>query len=222
MRQRNIRDGGDFSNISYVYEEAEETAEVAMRHEKATQDDKSVWDTPESPWRTLGAREVYHNPWLEVVEYAVVRPDGEAGIYGVVNPGDNASVVALDGDGCVYLVGDFCYPLQRYHWSIPTGKVEAGEDPAEAARRELAEEAGITAARWELLGAYDLTPGICTQVGYIYLARDLTLGEPRPEGTERFTQRRLPLAEAYAQCLSGEIRNAVSVLGILRAWLLLA
>ena len=189
-----------------------------MRQERAAeQSEAGGRDAPGSPWRTLGAREVYRNPWLEVVEYAVVRPDGQPGIYGVVNPGDNASIVALDGDDQVYLVGDFCYPLQRYQWSIPSGKVENGEEPEVEARRELAEEAGITAAQWELLGVFDLTPGICTQASYIYLARNLTLGAAQPEGTEQFTLRRLPLREAYAACLSGEIRNAVSVLGILRA-----
>ncbi|HLZ21510.1 MAG TPA: NUDIX hydrolase [Ktedonobacterales bacterium] len=193
-----------------------------MRLEGAGERDVTGHDAPGSPWRTLGAREVYRNPWLEVVEYSVVRPDGERGIYGVVNPGDNASIVALDGDQNLYLVGDFCYPLQRYQWSIPSGKVEHGEEPAETARRELAEEAGITAARWDLLGTFDLTPGICTQASYIYLARDLTLGEARPEGTERFTLRRLPLREAYEACLSGEIRNSVSVLGILRTQIMLA
>lgn len=193
-----------------------------MRHERSAEQRATGQDAPGSPWRTLGARAVYRNPWLEVTEYTVVRPDGQPGIYGVVNPGDNASIVALDDKRNVYLVGDFSYPLQRYQWTIPTGKVEDGEDPAETARRELAEEAGITASRWDLLGAFDLTPGICTQVSYIYLARDLTLGEARPEGTEQFTLRCMPLHEAYAACLSGEIRNAVSVLGILRTWLLLA
>lgn len=188
----------------------------------ATEQHAIEQDAPGSPWHTLGAREVYRNPWLEVTEYTVVRPDGQPGIYGVVNPGDNASIVALDDKRNVYLVGDFSYPLQRYQWTIPTGKVEDGEDPAETARRELAEEAGITASRWDLLGAFDLTPGICTQVSHIYLARDLTLGEALPEGTEQFTLRCMPLHEAYAACLSGEIRNAVSVLGILRTWLLLA
>lgn len=190
-----------------------------MRHEQADTEQASGWDAPGSPWRTLEAREVYRNPWLDVVEYAVVRPDGQPGIYAVVNPGDNASIVALDGENNVYLVGDFCYPLQRYQWSIPTGKVEADEDPLDCARRELAEEAGIEAERWDLLGAFDLTPGICTQTSYIYLARDLTLGEPRPEGTERITVRHLSLRDAYEACLTGEIRNAVSVIGILRTWI---
>lgn len=178
-------------------------------------------DPPSSPWRTLAAREVYRNPWIAVTEYAVHRPDGTPGIYGVVDPGDNVSVVALDGDGHIYLVGAFLYPLQRYEWAIPSGKVEPDERPEEAARRELAEEAGVEAATWELLGAYALSPGISTQISYIYLARDVSHVPPRPEATEQLTLRRLPLREAYAACLRGEWTNAVTALGILCAWLTL-
>lgn len=179
-------------------------------------------DPPESPWRTLAAAEVYRNPWIAVTEYAVLRPDGTPGIYGVVDPGDNASVVALDADGSITLVGAFLYPLQRYEWTIPSGKVEPDESPEQSARRELAEEAGIEAARWDLLGAYALSPGISTQISYIYLARDLTHVPPRPEATEQLALRRQPLADAFAECLRGGYPSAVTALGILRAHLALS
>ena len=179
-------------------------------------------DPPESPWRTLAATEVYRNPWIAVTEYAVLRPDGTPGIYGVVDPGDNVSVVALGDDGTITLVGAFLYPLQRYEWTIPSGKVEPDELPEEAARRELAEEAGIEAARWDLLGAYALSPGISTQISYIYLARDLTRIPPSPEATEQLVLRQMPLADAFDECLRGGYTSAVTALGILRAHLALA
>lgn len=178
-------------------------------------------DPPDSPWRTLAAREAYRNPWLSVTEYAVRRPDGLPGIYGVVDPGDNATMLALDADDYVYLVGDFVYPIQRYQWSAPSGKVEAGEEPLHAAQRELREEAGISAALWTPLGAYYLSPGIATQISYLYLARDIHLGQPQREGTEQMTLRHLPLREAVEMCLTGEVRDAPSTLALLRAWLLL-
>lgn len=175
-------------------------------------------DPPESPWRTLAAHEIYRNPWLAVTEYSVRRPDGSHGIYGVVDPGDNVSIVALDDNADIYLVGAFLYPVQRYEWAIPSGRVEPDEQPEQAARRELSEEAGIEAQRWELLGAFALSPGISTQVSYIYLARDLTFHPPHPEDTEHLAIRRLPLAESFATCLRGGCTNAVTALGILHAW----
>ncbi|MBF6591041.1 MAG: NUDIX hydrolase [Ktedonobacterales bacterium] len=175
-------------------------------------------DPQGSPWRTVGAREVYRNPWMRVTEYAVVRPDGQPGIYGVVDPGDNVAVAALDERERVWLVGDFLYPVQRFEWVIPSGKVEDGEEPLAAAQRELAEEVGAQAREWVALGAYELSNGISTQASHLYLARGLTLGEPSSEGTERLTWRLLPLEEAYQACLRGEMRDAPSALAIWRVY----
>ncbi len=173
-------------------------------------------DPAASPWHTIGAREVYRNPWLRVTEYAVIRPDGQPGIYGVVDPGDNVVVAALDDGERIWLVGDFLYPVQQFQWVVPSGKVEDGEDPQSAARRELAEEVGARAREWVALGSYDLSNGISTQASHLYLARDLELGAPAPEGTEQLSRRLLPLEEAYALCLRGEIRDAPSALAIWR------
>lgn len=178
-------------------------------------------DPEESPWQTLGAREVYRNPWISVTEYSVRRPDGKLGIYGVVDPGDNATIVALDEAGCISLVGEFRYVAQRHQWMLPSGKVEDGEEPLAAARRELAEEAGVEAEEWTSLGAYHLSNGILKQVSYIFLARGLRPTVAQPEGTELFVMRSLPLREAVEACLHGEIADAPSVLGIWRTWFLL-
>jgi 8-oxo-dGTP pyrophosphatase MutT (NUDIX family) len=175
-------------------------------------------DAPGSPWRTLASRVVYRNPWIAVTEHQVVRPDGQRGIYGVVDPGDNAAIVALDNAEHVTLVGEFLYPLQIYAWMIPSGTVEHHEDPEVAARRELAEEVGLAAENWTPLGAYYLSSGITTQTSHAFLARGLSEVRAQPEGTERLTMRRVPLAEARSMCLRNEIRDAPSVMALWRAW----
>lgn len=179
-------------------------------------------DASDSPWATLDARETYSNPWLTVTEYTVLRPDGTRGIYGVVDPGDNVTILALDAEERIHLLGEFRYPLQRWQWLLPGGKVEQGEDPLPAAQRELEEETGVWADEWLTLGSYALTSGISSQVTHLYLARDLRQGEARPEGTElQLRSRLISLDEAYAACLSGEISEATSALAIWRAWSLL-
>jgi 8-oxo-dGTP pyrophosphatase MutT (NUDIX family) len=171
-------------------------------------------DAPDSPWRTVGAREIYRNPWLSVTEYAVIRPDGQPGIYGVVDPGDNATVVALDEQLRLLLLRDFVYPLQTWAWALPSGMVEAGEAPDLAAARELREEGGLVAARWDELGAFWTTPGIAAQTSHLFLARDLTPVAAQPEPTEVITRRWLALDDALALCAAGAIRHAPAALAL--------
>ena len=114
-----------------------------------------------NPWRVLGSRPVYENPWISVREDEVVRPDGNLGIYGVVHYKNTAVGVLPVEDGHVYLVGQYRYPLERYSWEIPEGGCPEDEDPLQAARRELKEETGLEATRWEKLGeAGYLTPSV--------------------------------------------------------------
>lgn len=178
-------------------------------------------DAPGSPWHTLAAREIYRNRWLRLTEYAVLRPDGSEGIYSVVDPGDNVTILALDADQQVYLLTTFVYTMQRAEVIAPSGSIDPGEEPEDAARRELREETGITAATWTPLGAYELSHGISTQVSYLYLARDLTFGPPQREATEAMELCPLPLREAYELCLRGEIRSAPTALALWRVWALL-
>jgi 8-oxo-dGTP pyrophosphatase MutT (NUDIX family) len=176
-------------------------------------------DAADSPWRTLAARQAYRNPWLRVTEYQVLRPDGAPGLYGVVDPGDNVTIVPLDDDQRVWVVEDFLYTIQRWSWFLPSGAINADEDPLLAAQRELHEETGLRAARWELLCACYLSPGISTQRCYLYLARGLTEGVPQRDPAEaRMTTRRMPLAEARTASRLSETASAVTALGLTLAW----
>lgn len=188
-------------------------------HKAASDTNDAPRDAPGSPWRTLSAREVYRNRWIRVTEYQVIQPDGGLGMYGVVDPGDNVTIVALDDDEQVWIVEDFLYPIQARGWFLPTGAIDHDEDPLLAAQRELAEETGLRAAQWESLGAFYLTPGIATQRSHLFLARGLTPGAHRREATEAsMSMRRLPLRDAYAASQRGETPAAVAALGLALAW----
>ncbi|MCL6647715.1 MAG: NUDIX hydrolase [Chloroflexi bacterium] len=173
--------------------------------------------TRRGPWQLVASREVYRNPWLRLREDTVIRPDGQPGVYGVVEPEDNAAIVALDEQGRVALVLEFVYPLGSTLLQAPSGAIHAGETPLQAAQRELAEETGLRAARWEPLGKVALSGGISTQLSHLFLARQLAPGPPRPEGTETLTLRWLPLPEALARADAGEILDAPSLVGLYRA-----
>jgi 8-oxo-dGTP pyrophosphatase MutT (NUDIX family) len=170
------------------------------------------------PWRRLSTRPIYSNPWIEVREDQVIRPDGNPGIYGVVEFQSRAiGVVPLAENGDTFLVGQYRYTLGSYSWEIPEGGGAKTETPLEAAQRELREEAGIMAARWTYLGEAHLSNSATDEVGCVFLAEDLTLGEAEPDGTEDLQLRRLPFEEAVQMALSGEISDALAVIGLLRA-----
>lgn len=170
-----------------------------------------------NPWRTVASRVVYDNPWIRVREDEVIRPDGEPGIYGVVHFKNKAiGVVPVDAEGRLYLVGQYRYTLDCYSWEIPEGGCPEGEEPLAAARRELLEETGLEAGRWQLLGVAHLSNSVSDEEALYYLATDLVQREARPEGTERLECRRVLFEDALGMVLRGEITDALSVLGILR------
>jgi 8-oxo-dGTP pyrophosphatase MutT (NUDIX family) len=167
-----------------------------------------------NPWATLSSRVVYDNPWISVREDAVVRPDGGPGIYGVVHFKNRAVGVLAVEDGEVYLVGQYRYPLGRYSWEIPEGGCPEGEEPIDAARRELAEETGLRAATWQRLGEAHLSNSVSDELAIWFLATDLTQGEARPEGSEELRVRRVPFAEALRMALCGEMTDSISLLAL--------
>jgi 8-oxo-dGTP pyrophosphatase MutT (NUDIX family) len=172
-----------------------------------------------NPWRTLASRVVYENPWIRVREDRVIRPDGNEGIYGVVMPHSVAvKMVALYDDQRVHLVGQYRYPTNSFSWEIPGGATKPGESTTDAARRELREEAGLGAHRLEQLGGRVTTNNsILSEIGYVYLARDLyDCGGPTPDADEAFEQRTVSLDEALGMVDSGEIEDVLSLVALMR------
>jgi 8-oxo-dGTP pyrophosphatase MutT (NUDIX family) len=174
---------------------------------------------PRNPWRTLDTRVVYANSWITVREDSVIRPDGQPGIYGIVEIPPSVGILALDDRDEIALVSQWRYTLGKMSLEIPTGGSEAGETILEAAGRELAEEAGVTAATWIPLGSIDNSNGVTTDVSHIYIARALAPlpGGQGRQGDEEIEVVWLPFSEAVARVLAGEITESVSVAGILRA-----
>ncbi len=176
----------------------------------------------ENPWKCVETRTVYTNPWMTVREDQVIRPDGKPGIYGVVQTRIATGVVALTPQQEVVLVGQYRYPTKMYSWEIIQGGTDLGEDPINACRRELQEEAGLIAKSWYSLGGeFHLSNCISSEVGFIYLAEDLEQTTASPDGTEVLALKTVPLPEAVRMATGGEIVDAVSVIGILLAekWL---
>lgn len=170
-------------------------------------------------WKRLESRTVFDNDWITVYEDEVVNPNGGRNRYGHIHFKNRAiGIVPLTEEGDTWLVGQQRYTLGAWSWEIPMGGC-GGEDPLEAARRELKEETGLTAGRWQEVMRLHTSNSITDESGLVYLAEDLTAGDTDFGETEKLEIRRLPLAEAVRMVLDGAITDAVSVAGLLRVWL---
>lgn len=169
-------------------------------------------------WTELEKREVYDNPWLRVTESQVLNPNGGKGIYGVVHFKNLAiGVIALDEEGNTWIVGQARFPFDgKYTWEIIEGGGPLENDPLESAKRELLEEAGLKAQSWEFLMEMDLSNSATTERALIYVAKGLSFHESNPEETEKLEVRRLPFEELYQMVIKGEVKDSLTVAGVLR------
>lgn len=126
------------------------------------------------------------------------------------------AIVALDADQRVLLVRQYRSGAGHELLEIPAGTLEAGEDPAICAIRELQEETGYRALQWKELGQFYSSPGTMTEKMYLYLAHQLSSGTASPEDDELIQVESVPLTEALAMVESGEIIDAKTIIGLLR------
>jgi ADP-ribose pyrophosphatase len=134
---------------------------------------------------TAASTVVYSNRWMTVREDQTIRPDGSAGVYGVVHKADFVLVMPY-ADGGFHLVEQYRYAVRHRYWEFPQGAAEADPDadPVMLARAELAEETGLTAATLTEIGWLFPSYGFCDHGFRILVATGLTAGQPRPEPDE--------------------------------------
>ena len=171
-----------------------------------------------NPWTTLSGVEKYDNPWIRVTEYQVINPSGGKGIYGKIHFKNKAiGIIPLDKDLNTWLVGQYRYTLDAWHWEIPEGGGPLQDDPLTSAQRELREETGLTADSWSEIIHLHTSNSVTDEEGYIFLAEDLQEGNSALEETEADLKVwKLPLKEALQMVLNGEITDSMSIMAILR------
>lgn len=158
------------------------------------------------PWKKIKSKIVHKNPWYQVREDDVIRPDGKKGKYFVVDGINSVGVIAEDKDGKIYLVGQSRYPVGNiYSWEIVSGCFKTGADPLKTAKRELEEEAGVKAKKWIYLGYCHPVNGWGSEVSHVFYAKDLTFGKMNLEGTEDITVKKKSLEEILKMIKKNEI-----------------
>lgn len=176
-----------------------------------------------NPWITHSTERIYDSPWIGVTKHEVTNPNGYPGTYSVVHFKNLAiGVIVLDDENNTWLVGQWRYPINRYSWEIPEGGGNPEVDPMESAKRELMEETGITANKWEKILEMHLSNSASDEHCILYLARELTLGTAHPEDDEALEVMKIPFEEVYQLVNDGKITDSLTVAAVLKVKLMLS
>jgi ADP-ribose diphosphatase len=170
----------------------------------------------------IASRRVYTGKVLNVDIDTVRFPDGSTGELEIVRHSGASAVVPFlsdpgGDDPQVLLIRQYRYAAESYLYELPAGRLDPGEDPADCARRELAEETGCTAERIEHLYTTYTTPGFTDERIHVFMAVGLTHGTARREKDEFLEVETMPLSRALELIRDGEISDAKTALGLLYA-----
>ena len=160
----------------------------------------------------------YQTPWMKVTEHSVTFPDGQDGIYSVLQGKDGVLIVAEDDDGKIYIMKEYRFPVRRWVWQFPSGGMEKGETPLQTAQKELREELGLTADEWIDVGSFSPSyGGGMNDRQYIFVARGLRQGTTDREGSEAIGNvRKISLDELWDMTSRGEFEDGQTLAGLLR------
>jgi ADP-ribose pyrophosphatase len=170
--------------------------------------------------RLISSKLAYDGKVFSVYTDKVEEPGGRINTRDVIR--HNGSVVMLAVDESkdaknpdVLLVRQYRHAAGQFLYELPAGRIDSGETPLAAARRELIEETGYRAKQWTLLTKYFASPGFLCEWMQIYLARDLREGDATPEQDEDIEIHRIPLSEALGMIAAGKIHDGKTLIGLL-------
>lgn len=164
----------------------------------------------------LESKEIFNGRVIRVTLDKVQLEDGTTSTREVVHHHGGACVLPVDADGNVTMVRQFRYALGEELWELPAGKLEAGEDPFEAAKRELSEECGLTADTYTELGVVYPTVGYDSERIYLWAAEGLrTVGQHLDAG-EFLDVVKMPFAQALGLVMDGTIRDSKTQIALLK------
>ncbi|MEY2411434.1 MAG: ADP-ribose pyrophosphatase [Acidobacteriaceae bacterium] len=166
----------------------------------------------------LSSRVVYRGPVFWVTRDEVIEPGGIKARRDVVQHSGSVVILPVDESGTkprILLERQYRHAAQQYLWELPAGRIDEGENELTAAKRELLEETGHTARKWKRILSFYASPGFVAETMSIYLARDLRAGTAQPEADEVIAMRFFSLRAALRMVLSGTIRDAKTISGIL-------
>src|SRR3984885_9163827 len=176
--------------------------------------------SPPAKAKIFSSRTVYRGPVFWVTTDDVQEPGGVRARRDIIHHTGSGVILAVDESRSiprVLLERQYRHAANDYLWEIPAGRIDSGEQALAAAKRELLEETGFTAARWRRIFKFFASPGFVAETMSVYLATGLKPGKAQPEADEVIQKRMVKLSSALGMVLSGKIRDAKTISSIL--WL---
>jgi ADP-ribose pyrophosphatase len=170
--------------------------------------------------RLISSRTVYRGPVFWVTTDDVQEPGGVRARRDIIHHTGSVVVLAVDESGPkprVLLERQYRHAAKSYLWELPAGRIDPGEKPLPAAKRELLEETGYTAKNWRRIFKFYASPGFVAETMSVYLATGLRAGIAEPEDDEVIRLRLVPLPTAVRMVLNGAVRDAKTISSVL--WL---
>jgi ADP-ribose pyrophosphatase len=163
--------------------------------------------------KLISSRERYRSPIFWVTEEHAKEPGGFEIHRAIVHHAGSAVMMAVDTRRRILLVRQYRLPTRAKLWELPAGRLDPGEKPLEAAKRELREETGYRARRWKKLISFFPSPGYVSEKMTIFLATELTAGEATPMEDERIETRWFSAHQVESMILSNKIRDSKTMIG---------
>ena len=168
--------------------------------------------------KTLSSEIKFEGKVVKVLRDDIETSDGYKSFREVVVHNGGGVIVALPNDKKGLLTKQYRYPLKNTNIELPAGKLEIGENPDDAAPRELEEETGYRAKNWKSLGFIYTSPGICTEKLYLYFASDLEFIGEHPDEGEIIKSKEFALTQVFEMIKNGEINDSKTICALSRAF----
>ncbi|MBI5085831.1 MAG: NUDIX hydrolase [Acidobacteria bacterium] len=163
--------------------------------------------------KLVSSKEILKTPIFRVTVDHALDPDGFEIHRAIVQHDGSAVMMPVDEKGRVLLVRQYRLPARRFLWELPAGRLDPGETPLKAARRELLEETGYRAKRWWKLVSFYPSPGFVAEKMTIFVAEDLTAGQAQPMDDERIECGWFTLKQMEELIGKAEIQDAKTIIG---------